>query len=98
MLENGPASPYARFFDIQLASASRRDDLDNRVLLPVLGTGETLENQELRLRYEDGAFLIDYYDHAYKILILLLILESPSAELSGRLGSEARTWLSCRAS
>ena len=69
VLENGPASPYARFFDIDWHPLHGGTDLDNRVLLPVLGNsyGETLENQELRLRYEDGAFFIDYYDHAYPV-------------------------------
>ncbi|MBI1832508.1 MAG: malto-oligosyltrehalose synthase, partial [Planctomycetes bacterium] len=50
VLENGPASPYAEFFDIDW-SASTRPDLQGRVLVPILGEphGRVLEAQQLRL-------------------------------------------------
>src|SRR5262249_51706362 len=49
VLENGPASPYAGFFDIAW-DASPRLEMHERVLLPILGKsyGEALETQELR--------------------------------------------------
>jgi (1->4)-alpha-D-glucan 1-alpha-D-glucosylmutase len=62
VLENGPSSPYARFFDIDWLPP--KPDLAEKVLLPMLGEqyGRTLENQELRLEYERGAFFVKYYE------------------------------------
>jgi (1->4)-alpha-D-glucan 1-alpha-D-glucosylmutase len=62
VLENGPASPYASFFDISWDAPQA--NLNNRVLLPILGDqyGAVLENGELRLAYADGAFFLHYYD------------------------------------
>lgn len=61
VLENGPISPYAEFFDIDW---DRADRLHNQVLLPVLGDhyGRVLENGDLRLDYENGNFCLYYYD------------------------------------
>ena len=61
VLENGPASPYARFFDVDWHP--RKIELTNKVLLPILGDqyGRVLEAGELRLRFEEGAFFLDYY-------------------------------------
>jgi len=63
VLENGPSSPYASFFDIDWDP--RKPELRDKVLLPILGDqyGLVLENQELRLVYDDGRFIIRYYDH-----------------------------------
>jgi (1->4)-alpha-D-glucan 1-alpha-D-glucosylmutase len=62
VLEHGPGSPYAAFFDIDWEPIKR--ELAGKVLLPILGDqyGRVLENQELRLEYADGAFRIRYYD------------------------------------
>jgi (1->4)-alpha-D-glucan 1-alpha-D-glucosylmutase len=62
VLENGPASPYARFFDIDWNPP--KADLVNKVLLPVLGDqyGRVLENQEIRINYQAGAFEASYHD------------------------------------
>jgi (1->4)-alpha-D-glucan 1-alpha-D-glucosylmutase len=62
VLENGPSSPYAEFFDVDWDPVKRQ--LANRVLLPILGDqyGRVLENQELRLEYADGAFSLWYYE------------------------------------
>jgi (1->4)-alpha-D-glucan 1-alpha-D-glucosylmutase len=62
VLENGPSSPYAEFFDIDWAPV--KPQLANKVLLPILGDqyGRVLENQELRLVYADGAFGLQYYE------------------------------------
>ena len=61
VLENGPASPYARFFDIDWVPLKR--ELENKVLLPVLGDqyGRVLERGELRVTFEAGRFWLDYY-------------------------------------
>ncbi len=60
VLENGPSSPYARFFDIDWTPV--KAELKNKVLLPILGDqyGRVLENQELRLTFEAGAFAVWY--------------------------------------
>jgi (1->4)-alpha-D-glucan 1-alpha-D-glucosylmutase len=62
VLENGPSSPFARFFDIDWKPP--RADLINKVLLPVLGDqyGKTLENGEIKIVYSEGAFQARYYD------------------------------------
>lgn len=61
VLENGPASPYARFFDIDWVPLKR--ELENKVLLPVLGDqyGRVLEQGDLKVRFENGRFWLDYY-------------------------------------
>src|SRR5437660_5781939 len=59
VLENGPASPYANFFDIAW-HASPRPSLHEKVLLPILGEpyGKVLEAQQIRLHYHAGTFSI----------------------------------------
>jgi (1->4)-alpha-D-glucan 1-alpha-D-glucosylmutase len=61
VLENGPSSIYAPFFDIDWRPI--KGELENKVLLPILGQqyGRVLEGGELKLRYDDGAFFLDYY-------------------------------------
>ena len=56
VLENGPSSPFARYFDIDWHPP--KADLVNKVLLPVLGDqyGRMLENQEIDVTYADGQF------------------------------------------
>jgi (1->4)-alpha-D-glucan 1-alpha-D-glucosylmutase len=67
VLESGPASLYAVFFDIDWQPPKRT--LEARVLLPVLGKpfGQTLEEQELTLRLEPEGFVIYYYDHKFPV-------------------------------
>jgi (1->4)-alpha-D-glucan 1-alpha-D-glucosylmutase len=62
VLENGPSSPYAEFFDVDWDPVKRQ--LANKVLLPILGDqyGRVLENQELVLEYAQGAFNLRYYE------------------------------------
>ncbi|MGB4780518.1 malto-oligosyltrehalose synthase [Candidatus Methylomirabilis sp.] len=62
VLENGPSSPHARFFDIDWTPV--KAELTNKVLLPVLGDqyGKVLENQDLRLAFQEGAFSV-WYQH-----------------------------------
>ncbi len=59
-LENGPSSVYADSFDIDWDPVKL--SLKNKVLLPILGDqyGRVLENQELNLAFEEGAFFISY--------------------------------------
>ena len=62
VLENGPSSRFARFFDIEWHPV--KDELADKVLIPILGDqyGAVLERQELQLTYRDGAFVVRYYD------------------------------------
>jgi (1->4)-alpha-D-glucan 1-alpha-D-glucosylmutase len=62
VLENGPSSIYADFFDIDWKPV--KDELANKVLFPILGKqyGLALENQELNLSFEEGAFFVKYYE------------------------------------
>ncbi len=63
VLENGPGSPYAGYFDIDWHPI--KPELENKVLIPILGDqyGVVLEDGKFRLVYEDnGAFVIHYYD------------------------------------
>ncbi len=61
VLEHGPSSPYAFYFDIDWHPLKR--ELENKVLLPILGDqyGRVLEKGELRLVFEGGRFQIHYY-------------------------------------
>jgi len=63
VLENGPSSRYATFFDIDWTPV--KPELENKVLLPILGDqyGIVLENQEITLNYDDGQFFLLYYEH-----------------------------------
>lgn len=65
VLENGPASIYASFFDIDWHPL--KTELQNKVLLPILGQsyGAALESGQLKLQFNeaDGNFSIWYYHH-----------------------------------
>jgi len=63
LLENGPSSIYANFFDVDWDPVKR--ELKDKVLIPILGDqyGTVLENQELILSFDDGSFFVKYYDH-----------------------------------
>lgn len=62
VLENGAASPFASYFDIDWHPPSRT--LNNRILLPVLGKpfGEVLDSDEIQLVRQDERFYIRYYE------------------------------------
>jgi (1->4)-alpha-D-glucan 1-alpha-D-glucosylmutase len=90
VLENGPSSPYSDFFDIDWEPVKR--ELKNKVLLPVLGEqyGKVLENQEMVLRFEEGAFSIGYYELAFPVRphTFIIILEHRLEELRNLLSDE----------
>jgi (1->4)-alpha-D-glucan 1-alpha-D-glucosylmutase len=68
VLENGPASPYAMFFDIAW-DVSPRAELHDKVLLPILGElyGHALESQQIRLAYVAGTFTLHYFEHGFPV-------------------------------
>jgi (1->4)-alpha-D-glucan 1-alpha-D-glucosylmutase len=67
VLENGPSSLYAPYFDIQWKPL--KSDLQDKVLLPILGDqyGRVLERGELQVQFEAGAFYLRYYEHEFPI-------------------------------
>jgi (1->4)-alpha-D-glucan 1-alpha-D-glucosylmutase len=88
VLENGPSSPFARFFDIDWDPP--KANLKNKVLLPVLGDqfGKVLENQEIKITYEGGTFALQLYEFALPVaprtwtLLLEPVVETLRAVLS----------------
>lgn len=60
VLEDGPSSAYAQYFDVDWAPP--KEELANKVLLPLLGEqyGRVLESQEIRVIYEQGSFRAVY--------------------------------------
>lgn len=67
VLENGPSSRYALYFDVDWESSEER--WPNKVLLPVLGDhyGRVLEAFELQVRYGDGVFTLHYHEHVFPL-------------------------------
>ncbi len=67
VLENGPESAYASYFDIDWRPPSRI--LEGKVLLPVLGRpfGEALEHLELKPIVLEGKFFIQYFDSLFPL-------------------------------
>ncbi|MBX3339995.1 MAG: malto-oligosyltrehalose synthase [Nitrospira sp.] len=90
VLEHGPGSRYATAFDIDWSPLKR--ELEDKVLLPILGEqyGAVLENQDIRLVYENGGFIVTYFQHRFPVApqswegILSFRLE----ELTARVGEQ----------
>ncbi|MGA8493756.1 MAG: malto-oligosyltrehalose synthase [Terriglobales bacterium] len=69
VLENGEASQYADFFDIDWDPL--KDELQGKVLIPILGDqyGNVLESGELKLVFdaERGEFSVFYHQHRFPL-------------------------------
>ena len=67
VLEYGPASAYASYFDIDWHPPSR--PLEGKILLPFLERpfAEVLENRELALRFVDGKFFVQYFEWLFPV-------------------------------
>jgi (1->4)-alpha-D-glucan 1-alpha-D-glucosylmutase len=69
VLENGEASDYAEFFDIDWNPI--KDELQGKVLIPILGDqyGSELERGELELVFDEerGEFSIFYHEHRFPV-------------------------------
>ena len=84
VLENGRASEYAAYFDIDWTPL--KPALKDKLLLPILGKqyGEELEAKHIRLVIEDGTMRIQYFDHlmpvAPRTLPIIFPTESPEAD------------------
>jgi (1->4)-alpha-D-glucan 1-alpha-D-glucosylmutase len=67
LLENGPASVYSAYFDVDWHPPSRI--LDNKILLPVLGSvyADALKNQELQVMFRRGSFFVRHHDGLFPL-------------------------------
>lgn len=67
VLENGPASPYAAYFDVDWDPPESR--MQNVVLLPILADqyGRALDAGELKLRRDREGFALRYRDHVLPV-------------------------------
>ena len=67
VLENGPSSRYASYFDVEWQPPEAK--LHNMVLLPVLGDhyGRVLEAGEIKLAREGGTFTFKYFDYVVPV-------------------------------
>jgi len=67
VLENGPSSRYAPYFDIDWHPL--KSDLRDKVLLPILSDqyGRVLERGELQVHFEEGTFYLRYGDRRLPI-------------------------------
>jgi (1->4)-alpha-D-glucan 1-alpha-D-glucosylmutase len=90
VLENGPSSPFARYFDIDWHPP--KAELVNKVLLPVLGDqfGRVLENQEIQIVYGDGQFHVSVYATPLPLApgTWTMLLEPAVARLREKLGAD----------
>ncbi|MGB0063963.1 MAG: malto-oligosyltrehalose synthase [Terracidiphilus sp.] len=67
VLENGPSSRFATWFDIDWNSPEVK--LQNKVLIPVLGGqyGQILSAGELVMEFDCGSFRVRYFDHVFPL-------------------------------
>jgi (1->4)-alpha-D-glucan 1-alpha-D-glucosylmutase len=92
VLENGKASRYAEFFDIDWSPPNPA--LAGKLLVPALGEpyGAILEKGELQLRYEPehGSFAVFYHEHRFPIdpQSYPVVLERALAHAGAREASE----------
>jgi (1->4)-alpha-D-glucan 1-alpha-D-glucosylmutase len=90
VLENGPSSRHAPFFDVDWRPV--KSELANKVLVPVLGGqyGEVLERGELRLVRDGGPLQLAYFEHRFPIAPRSVpqVLRHRLDELRARVGPE----------
>ena len=67
VLENGRASEYASYFDIDWNPLN--PDMKDKLLLPILGSqyGDELEARHIQLVVVDGQFRVKYFDHVIPV-------------------------------
>ncbi|MEO8346741.1 MAG: malto-oligosyltrehalose synthase, partial [Betaproteobacteria bacterium] len=98
VLENGPSSAYADYFDIDWAPHD--PDLAGKVLVPVLGDpyGKALECGELRVAFEPdaGTFAVSYFEHRFPIdpneygRLMAPVLAQARKTLTARVAAKAK--------
>ncbi|HET9690587.1 MAG TPA: malto-oligosyltrehalose synthase [Acidimicrobiales bacterium] len=92
VLENGPASVYASYFDVDWDPPESK--LRNVVTMPILGDhyGRVLEAGDLAVSREEGNLLLRYFDHALPLSPRTYdeLLDGAAARLDGA-SSDPRT-------
>ena len=63
VLENGPSSRVAHFFDVDFNS--RNETLRGKVLVPILGSDRktAIDQKQITLERDSGEFLVKFYNH-----------------------------------
>ncbi len=91
VLENGPASVYAGYFDVDWQGPESR--LRDRVLVPILGDhyGRVLEAGEIRLDRRGAAITVRVYDR--QLPLAPISLAEPLARAAAECGSDALAFL-----
>lgn len=91
VLENGPSSRYASYFDIDWQPHEQK--LRNKLLVPILGDhyGRVLARGEIQIQRRDGEFLVTYFKHELPTAPRSLPLILTTAAL--RSGSDYLTFL-----
>src|SRR5712672_713173 len=94
VLEHGPESAYASYFDIDWHPPSR--SLDGKILLPVLGRpfAEALESGEFKLIFSDGRLFLQYFESLFPLApkTYLVILAKNTEKLRQQLGEESTVY------
>ncbi|MCU1334915.1 MAG: malto-oligosyltrehalose synthase [Bryobacterales bacterium] len=87
VLEHGPESAYASYFDIDWRA------LEGKILLPFLGRpfAEVLENQDFALTYVEGKFFVQYFEWLFPLAprSYRRILEHRLDDLRTKLGEDS---------
>ena len=90
VLERGPDSKYANFFDVDWDP--QYVSLEGKILAPFLGSfyAQCLEDGEIQLNFSENGFSVSYYDHQYPIRIgsYANILTHNSEKLKEFLGAQ----------
>lgn len=96
VLEDGVASPYASYFDIDWNPG--KETLAQRVLLPILGGryGQVLEKGELKPVFQKGVFFLTYFQTRLPLdgVTYPVILREALAGLPEEMSRELRTVIS----
>jgi (1->4)-alpha-D-glucan 1-alpha-D-glucosylmutase len=94
VLEHGPESAYASYFDVDWHPPSR--SLDSKILLPVLGRpfAEVLENGEFELIFSEGRLFLQYFESLFPLAPKTYsgILGKNIESLRGKLGEESTAY------
>ncbi|HEY2593185.1 MAG TPA: alpha-amylase family glycosyl hydrolase, partial [Chloroflexota bacterium] len=90
VLENGPASIYARFFDINWRPTLAQPQDQLKLVVPTLGDqyGKVLETGELSVSYTGGGFDIAYYEQRFPLApdTYPVVLDGALARMEEELG------------
>jgi (1->4)-alpha-D-glucan 1-alpha-D-glucosylmutase len=95
VLENGQASIYANFFDIDWNPPN--EDIEGKILVPALHDhyGAVLESGELQIVFHDGEFRLQYRSHVFPLdpKEYPRILERCAESLASTLGEQNSEFL-----